>query len=108
VDELCGPGAKLMSGEFSTSTHHRVRHACNDVDTLKMSYSMQLQAAKDAEVDMYYWSYKMPFGGAFRSAWSFSELMYLLGVSNRPDVDTFNCGGHIPRDGEFTDDFFSG
>jgi hypothetical protein len=108
VDELCGKGAKLMSGEFSTSTHHRVRHACNDIDTLKTSYLMQVHAAKEADVDLYYWSYKMPFGGAFRSAWSFSELMYLLGVTNRPDQDSFHCGGHMPHDGEVTDDFFSG
>eukprot|EP00429_Kryptoperidinium_foliaceum_P031805 CAMPEP_0176154324 /NCGR_PEP_ID=MMETSP0120_2-20121206/78844_1 /TAXON_ID=160619 /ORGANISM="Kryptoperidinium foliaceum, Strain CCMP 1326" /LENGTH=106 /DNA_ID=CAMNT_0017491421 /DNA_START=1 /DNA_END=318 /DNA_ORIENTATION=+ len=34
VDEECGKGAQLMSGEMSASTHHRVRHACNDVTTL--------------------------------------------------------------------------
>jgi len=106
VDEICGKGAKLMSGEFSTSTHHRVRHACNDIDTLKTSYEMQLQAAKKANVEMYYWSYKMPHGGAFRSAWSFTELMYLLGVTDRPDAENLGCGENIPHAKEVTDDFF--
>jgi len=106
VDEMCGKGAKLMSGEFSTSTHHRVRHACNDIDTLKTSYQMQMNAAKVAGVNMYYWSYKMPHGGAFRSAWSFTELMYLLGATDRPDHENLQCGGHIPHANEVTDDFF--
>ena len=106
VDAMCGKGAKLMSGEFSSSTHHRVRHACNDVDTLKTSYLTQMKAAQQANVQMYYWSFKMPFGGAFRSAWSFTELMYLLGVTDRPDRDIMGCGeqfGHYEQD---TDDFF--
>ena len=107
VDEMCGKGAKLMSGEFSASTHHRVRHACNDIDTLKATYEMQMAAAKDADVEMYYWSYKMPHGGAFRSAWSFTELMYLLGVTDRPDHENIHCGGHIPHEGEVNDDMFS-
>ena len=48
----------------------------------------------------------MPYGGAFRSAWSFKELMYLLGVTDRPDEENMACGGHISHAGEVTDDFF--
>jgi hypothetical protein len=106
VDEICGPGANLMSGEFSASTHHGVRHACNDIDTLNATYWMQMKAAEKAKVHMYFWSYKMPFGGAFRSAWSFTELMYLLGVTDRPDQVAASCGGHLPHVGEDTDDSF--
>ena len=95
-----------MSGEFSASTHHGVRHACNDIDTLNATYWMQMKAAEKAKVDMYFWSYKMPYGGAFRSAWSFTELMYLLGMTNRPDLATASCGGHIPHVDEVTDDYF--
>eukprot|EP00977_Amphora_coffeiformis_P017538 scaffold5783_cov129-Amphora_coffeaeformis.AAC.4 len=106
VDEMCGKGAKLMSGEFSTSTHHRVRHACNDIDTLRTSFLTQMKAAQKANVKMYYWSFKMPFGGAFRSAWSFTELMYLLGVTDRPDEDSMGCGEQFLHDEQVTDDFF--
>ena len=106
VDEMCGKGATLMSGEFSSSTHHRVRHACNDIDTLKTSYLTQMNAAKKAHVQMYYWSFKMPFGGAFRPAWSFTELMYLLGVTDRPDEDTMGCGEQLLHAEQVTDDFF--
>ena len=95
-----------MSGEFSSSTHHRVRHACNDITSLQATYTAQMEAAQAAQVEMYYWSYKMPFGGAFKSAWSFSQLMYLLGVSDRPDESTYNCGEHISHPQEVTDDIF--
>ena len=101
-----------MSGEFSTSTHHRVRHACNDIETLKASYLAQVDAAQRANVELYYWSYKMPYGGAFQSAWSFSQLMYLLGVTDRPNVSNFNCGNAhdsiVPAGMQMTDDLFGG
>eukprot|EP00797_Seminavis_robusta_P000451 Sro1028_g233200.1 n/a (553) ;mRNA; r:34431-36089 len=109
VDTHCGKDAKLMSGEFSTSTHHKVLHACNDVDTLRASYDAQLEASQRANVKLYYWSYRMPFGGAFRSAWSFSHLMYRFGVNPHPDESLFPCGdqtAHHPN--EVTDDFFAG
>eukprot|EP00546_Thalassionema_frauenfeldii_P008362 CAMPEP_0178919536 /NCGR_PEP_ID=MMETSP0786-20121207/14491_1 /TAXON_ID=186022 /ORGANISM="Thalassionema frauenfeldii, Strain CCMP 1798" /LENGTH=174 /DNA_ID=CAMNT_0020593477 /DNA_START=16 /DNA_END=537 /DNA_ORIENTATION=+ len=53
----------LMSGEFSTATHYRIRHACQDISTLKDSYMYQLKAAEEANVNLFYWSYKMPYGG---------------------------------------------
>ena len=107
VDAECGPGARLASGEFSAATHHQVRHACNDVTTLQASYLSQLRAAEEAGVELYYWSFKMPYGGAFRSAWSFRQLMHLLGVTARPDVATFDCGTHAVQPDEPSDDIFS-
>jgi hypothetical protein len=107
VDTRCGTGALLMSGEFSTSTHHKVKHACNDVDTLKASYQAQLAASESARVKLYYWSYRMPFGGSFRSAWSFSHLMYRLGVNPHPDESNYPCGDPSRlHANEVTDDFF--
>jgi hypothetical protein len=95
IDKECGPGALLMSGEMSASTHHSVRHACNDIPTLRASYQYQVEAAKDAEVDLYWWSYKMPYGGAFRPAWSFKQFLYLMGVLPRPDESNYYCGDHV-------------
>lgn len=106
VTKHCGEGTQLMSGEFSASTHHKVRHACNDIDSLQATYTAQMEAAQASAVEMYYWSYKMPFGGAFKSAWSFSQLMYLLGASDRPDESAYNCGEHISHPLEVTDDIF--
>ena len=37
LEEECGEGLRLASAESSASTHHSVRHACNDVTTLKMT-----------------------------------------------------------------------
>lgn len=106
VDVYCGPNAKLMSGEFSTSTHHRVHYACNDVDTIRASYLAQMRAARKAKVAMYYWSYKMPYGGDFRKAWSFSQLLFQLKISNAPrDESKYSCGGGgVPQ---MTDDSFA-
>lgn len=106
VDQECGPNAKIMSGEMSASTHHSVRHACNDPSTLRASYLLQLEAAKRARVKLYWWSYKMPFGGAFRPAWSLSHFLWLMGVLPRPDESHLHCGDHIPIEGEATDDAF--
>jgi hypothetical protein len=108
VDRECGRGARLMSAEFSAATHHSVRRACNDVGTLKESYVRQVEAAEEAEVELFYWSYHMPYGGAFRRAWSFQELMYLLGVLDRPDEPQFGCNDHAADGEEPNDDFFVG
>ena len=100
LEEECEPGLKLASAEFSASTHHSVRHACNDVSTLKTTYEMQVQAATQANVELFWWSYQMPYGGSFRNAWSLKHLLYLLGVLDKPDEGSFHCGNHIPPDGE--------
>ncbi|KAL3786580.1 hypothetical protein ACHAWO_000734 [Cyclotella atomus] len=100
LEKECEPGILLASAEFSASTHHSVRHACNDIATLRTTYEMQLQAAKYAGVELFWWSYQMPYGGAFRNAWSLKHLLYLLGVLPRPDVSNFHCGDHIPPSGE--------
>jgi hypothetical protein len=106
VDKECGPGALLMSGEMSASTHHSVRHACNDLSTLRASYRTQVEAAKQAKVKLYWWSYKMPYGGAFRPAWSFKHFLYLMGVLPRPDDSNYGCGDHVPIESEPNDDIF--
>jgi hypothetical protein len=106
VDRECGPGAQLMSGEMSASTHHKVRHACNDISTLRQSYVSQVEAAKEANVKLYWWSYKMPYGGAFRPAWSLRHFLWLMGVLPRPDESSFPCGDHVPIAGEPNDDIF--
>jgi len=95
IDEECGPGAKLMAGEMSASTHHSVRHACNDKTTLKTTYEMQHKAAQDANVNIFFWSFKMPYGGAFRPAWSLKHFLYLMGVLPRPDESNYICGDHV-------------
>lgn len=108
VDEECGVGAKLMSGEMSASTHHLVRHACNDITTLRETYLAQIQAARNANVQIYWWSYKMPFGGAFRPAWSLRHFLWLMGALPRPDVSSYPCGDHVPIVGEpGNDDIFA-
>ena len=65
-----------------------------------------MHAARKANVNFYYWSYKMPHGGAARNAWSFSHFMYLMGINPHPDVSNYNCGGHFHHDAEVTDDWF--
>lgn len=106
VDQECGPGAQLMSGEMSASTHHKVRHACNDLSTLRQSYVTQVEAAKDAKVKLYWWSYKMPYGGAFRPAWSLRHFLWLMGALPRPDESSYPCGDHVPIADEPNDDIF--
>ena len=98
-----------MSGEMSASTHYMARHACNDISTLKSSYIKQLNSAKDAHVKLYYWSYKMPYGGLFKnSGWSFTHLLYRLGVLSHPDIGNSFCSSdHIPIIGEPNDDIFN-
>ncbi len=106
VDDECGSGAKLMSGEMSASTHHQVRHACNDITTLRESYLAQVEAAKAVNVKIYWWSYKMPFGGSFRPAWSLRHFLWLMGALPRPDDSIYPCGDHVPIEGEPNDDVF--
>lgn len=77
-DAVAEPTARLSSGEFSASTHHSVLEACIDSTTLALSYVEQVQAAANANVDLYFWTWKMPHGGAFRPAWSWQELMHQL------------------------------
>jgi hypothetical protein len=36
----------------------------------------------------------MPYGGAFRPAWSLKRLLYLLGVTPRPDESNYGCNDH--------------
>jgi len=93
IDNQCGPGAKLMSGEFSPASHHTVRRSCTDLASLRDSYLMQVGTASDNDVELYHWSYKMPYGGVFRDAgWSFTQLMYRFGMFDRPDEPSFPCG----------------
>jgi hypothetical protein len=95
-----------MSAEFSASSHHSVRHSCNSVSNLRESYELQVKAGKNAEVELFYWSYHMPYGGAFRRAWSFQQLMYLLGVVDQPDEPQFECNDHVPDTEEPNDDIW--
>ena len=64
---------------------------------------MQVKAAEEADVELFWWSYKMPYGGAFRRAWSLKHLLYLLGVLPKPDEEEFHCGDHVPPLGEPAD-----
>ena len=91
-DALHEPTARLSSGEFSASTHHSVLESCLDTTTLGLSYTAQMQAAADAAVDLYFWTWKMPHGGAFRPAWSWQELMYRLHGDGAPDESVIPCG----------------
>ncbi|KAL3774304.1 hypothetical protein ACHAW5_006966 [Stephanodiscus triporus] len=100
MESECGKGLRLASAEFSAATHHSVRHACNDVSTLRLMLESQVNMSRLADVELFFWSYKMPYGGAFRNAWSFKHLMYLLGVLPRPDEELFHCGDHVPPPGE--------
>ncbi|KAL3912630.1 MAG: hypothetical protein SGILL_006808 [Bacillariaceae sp.] len=104
ADATCGEGAKLMSAEFSASSHHSVRRSCNSVSNLRESYVRQVNAAQEANVELFYWSYHMPYGGAFRRAWSFQHLMYLLGIIDQPDEPQFECNDHVPDAQEPNDD----
>lgn len=103
LEKECEVGLRLASAEFSASTHHSVRHACNDVTTLKMMLETQVDMAAAADVELFWWSYKMPYGGAFRPAWSLKHLLYLLGVLPQPDEELFHCGDHAPPNGEPSD-----
>ena len=60
----------------------------------------QVEAANEADVELFWWSYKMPYGGAFRRAWSLKHLLYLLGALPKPDEGSFHCGDHAPPPGE--------
>ncbi|KAG7345503.1 hypothetical protein IV203_033034 [Nitzschia inconspicua] len=93
-----------MSAEFSASSHHSVRKSCNGITALRDSYTRQVNVAQDANVELFYWSYHMPYGGAFRRAWSFQHLMYLLGVVDKPDEPEFECNDHIADVEEPNDD----
>jgi hypothetical protein len=86
------PSARLVSGEFSASTHHSVLLSCRDTRTLQISYEDQLQAASAANVDLYFWAWTMPHGGAFRAAWSLRELMHRFDPSLPADESTATCG----------------
>jgi hypothetical protein len=79
--------ARLSSGEFSASTHHSVALSCTDSTTLRQTYQAQVAAAQAADVNLYFWAWKMPHGGAFRPAWSMNELMHRLGHPDFPDAD---------------------
>ncbi|KAL7482681.1 hypothetical protein ACHAW6_008338, partial [Cyclotella cf. meneghiniana] len=103
LEKECESGLRLASAEFSASTHHSVRHACNDVSTLRTTYDMQIRAARQADVELFWWSYKMPYGGAFRSAWSLKHLLYVLGMLLVPDEGNFHCGDHTPPPGQPVD-----
>lgn len=100
IDKECGQGTKLVSAEFSPATHHSVRHACQDVSTLKASYEKQTKTALDNNIELFYWSYQMPYGGAFRNAWSFKQFLYLMGVWDSPDERLYDCGEHVAADDE--------
>ena len=85
--------ALLASTEFSASTHSLVRLSCTDAATLRMSYTMQLQAARAAGVELFAWTWIMPFGGAFRPAWSTKHMLHLLGVPGiAADTRSDICG----------------
>lgn len=107
VDDECGPGARLASAEFSASTHHQVHRACNDIGTLHATYAAQVEDAKSADVELFFWSWKMPYGDSFRNAWSFKHLMYLLGVTSQPDESNYQCGVPVLFEDLPSDDLFS-
>ena len=105
IDGVCGTNdaapAKLMSAEFSAASHHSVRRSCSDTSGLRESFTKQVEAASRANVDLFYWSYKMPYGGSFKGAgWSFTEIMYKFGVFGRPDTPQFDCDAHLYDDPE--------
>lgn len=88
VDE---PTAKLASSEFAVGTHCNSRLACDDLDSLQTTYQIQLQEAKKANVELYAWSWKMPYSKVHRSGWSLKHLLYLLGAHGQPDEARFAC-----------------
>lgn len=96
-----GDPLKLMSAEFSAASHHSVRRSCSDTSGLRESFTKQVEAGNRANVDLFYWSYKMPYGGSFKGAgWSFSEIMYKFGIFARPDAPQFDCDAHLYDDPE--------
>jgi hypothetical protein len=97
ADEQLGKSdkpARLVSGEFSASTHHSVRHSCLDITTLHASYTQQVEKAQAAGVELYWWGWTMPYGGTFRRAWSFKHFLYLMGADGftKPDETDIPCG----------------
>lgn len=86
--------ARLVSAEFSASTQHLVRHSCLDITTLHTSYQKQVEAANAAGIELFWWGWKMPYGGTFRRAWSFKHFLHLLGVDgfSSPDESGIPCG----------------
>ena len=100
VEAECERGLRLASAEFSAGTHHSVRHACADASTLRLALEGQVDDARGAGVELFWWSYKLPYGGAFRRAWSLRHLLYVLGVLGSPDEGPFHCGDHVRPPGE--------
>ena len=45
-----------------------VRQGCSDPPTLQAILVSQVDAARDADVELSCWSHKMSYGGAFRDA----------------------------------------
>ncbi len=76
LESECGVGLRLTSAEFSAATHHSVRHACNDVSTLKVMLESQLMSAKAADVELFWWSYKMPYGECFACSIMIGYIFY--------------------------------
>lgn len=100
IEAECEGGLRLASAEFSAGTHHSVRHACNDASTLRLMLEGQVADARGADVELFWWSWKLPYGGAFRRAWSLRHLLYVLGVLGSPDEGPFHCGDHVRPPGE--------
>ena len=60
----------------------------------------QVDVAREADVELFRWSCRMPYRGAFCGAWSMKHLLHLLGVLPRSDEEAFHCGDHVPPPGE--------
>ena len=48
---------RLAYAEFLASTHHSVQHAYNDLPTLEMILESQVNATKNTDVELFWWSY---------------------------------------------------
>ena len=96
VDRFCGGMSKLASTEFSAATNHETRKQCQDISTLRATFQEQIKKARAADVELAFWSYRMPYGSAeMRPAWSFRHLLYLMGVLPFPDLPVHKCGGSV-------------
>jgi len=76
------------STEFSVATFEDPVLACRDERLLHMYLDEQVNIFKRFQVEAFFWSWRMPYGRNFESAWS---LKHLAGLETLSDASTEEC-----------------
>lgn len=88
------PDGLKATSEFSVSTYWDARFACssNDTDLTSMFLNLQLQEFNRDSIGAFFWTWRMPYGPIFESAWSLKHIMGFekQSASKLAAVDTRN------------------